>query len=416
MVAYPHFLALCHSPDAEQRAQAAHMVASAYIGHEGPMDERAALYAQVLGFLEDSSVKVRAALAFGLLHSQRAPRIVMLSLIKDAPVIARAVIQYSPVLLDVDLLGVVGGADDRTLMALAGRARLSPRLVRALVERRDVASILHVLERHDLDLEEEVFAFLAGELGHVARVRGGLLARSDLPAFWRLKLIEQVRQALCGCRIVKGAVAPERLERLTRDALDHAATHIGEEQSAAGNTDYCERMRQDERLNTRLLLHAIINGRVLFFADAIGLLSQMPGRKVFSLLENGSRVALNALFARCGMGEALRNLLARLVMFARSADLSNDEAARHFVVTAMVEELIIEHDGDIPQSLEEAFRYLDEQNMVLACAAARGVMPGFARGIEPDHQLAVDEKVEQMLGHGRPVRHFEEEQLALPAA
>jgi hypothetical protein len=99
---------------------------------------------------------------------------------------------------------------------------------------------------------------------------------------------------------------------------------------------------------------------------------------VFALLESGSRSALNALLTRCGLGEGVRNLLARLVMHARASDLADDAAARHYVVTALTEELIAEHDGVIPDDLEEAFAYLSEQNILLARKAARGVMAAFA--------------------------------------
>src|SRR5690606_419395 len=87
--------------------------------------------------------------------------------------------------------------------------------------------------------------------------------------------------------------------------------------------------------------------------------------------------ALNALLARCGLRESVRNMICRLVFHARAADLADDVAARHFVVTALTEELIVEHDGVIPEELEEAFAYLSEQNVALARKAARGVMSAF---------------------------------------
>lgn len=387
MVAYQHFTALCNSSDADRRGEAAHMVATAYIDHDGPADEQAALYASILGFLDDPSVKVRASLAFGLLHSNLAPRIVMLSLLKDASVIACAVLQYSPVLLDVDLIGVAQKGQQSVLVALANRELLSERLVRAIVERGEAKSLVLLLGRVDLDIASDLLKKLVASHGSDAKIRGTLLARSDLPAICRLELVAQVKQALSGARIVKGAIAPARLERLMRDAVDHVTTRMGEEQAIAGNSEYVEACHEKELINTRILLHSVVNGHVLFFADCIALLADMPPRKVFTLLEAGARVGLNALFTQCGMNAPLRNLLSRLVLHARTADLSNDEAARHFVVTALIEELIIEHEGDIPQSLEEAFLYLDEQNLLLARAAARGVMPAFAQNIEPEQQL-----------------------------
>jgi hypothetical protein len=133
-----------------------------------------------------------------------------------------------------------------------------------------------------------------------------------------------------------------------------------------------------ERISTRVMLHAIVNGHVLFFADCISELCQAPHDKVFTLLETGSRPALNALLARCGLAPAVRNMIARLIFHARAADLADDITARHFVVTALTEELIVEHDGVIPPELEEAFAYLSDQNVTLARRAARGVMSAFA--------------------------------------
>ncbi len=399
MVAYQQFVDLSVSRDSEQRSQAAHIVAAAYVSHDGPADEEAALYAAIIGFLDDASLKVRAALAYGLLHAKNAPRMVMLALAKDAPVIARAVAQYSPVLLDVDLLGAIKRGEAGTLEAIAARHGLSPRVAAALVELNRRPLIELVLARTDVRLGGEVLSTIAGDYGEEATIRGLLLERSDLPAIVRLQLVEIVKQRLLGARIVKGAVAPERLERLMRDALDAAMTRMGEEEARFDRSEYAKKLQSGQRINTRVLLHALINGRVLFFSQCISLLAQMPAGKVFSLLERGGRVALNAVFAQCGMARPLGNLLARLVMHARTSDLLHDAAARHFIVTALIEELIIEHDGQIPHDLETAFSYLDEQNMVLARSAARGVMPGFARRMPHDHRLALqtDERVQALL-------------------
>ena len=96
MVAYQDFVALSQSGDSEERGQAAHLAAQAYLKHTGPADEHAALYAALIGFLDDPSVRVRAALAYGLLHAADAPRPILLALLQDSEVISRAVAQYSP--------------------------------------------------------------------------------------------------------------------------------------------------------------------------------------------------------------------------------------------------------------------------------------------------------------------------------
>ncbi|HUH76379.1 MAG TPA: DUF2336 domain-containing protein, partial [Devosia sp.] len=182
MVAYQDFVSLSQSPDSEERGRAAHLSALAYLNHVGPADEQAALYAALIGFLDDPSVKVRAALAYGLLHSTQAPRPIMLALLHDSAVIARAVLQYSPVLIDADLMGLVGRLDQVMLASIAQRALVSPRLANALIARGDPALTLRLLRRADIAPGDQTLLALAERLGEDAEMRGTLLGRKDLPA------------------------------------------------------------------------------------------------------------------------------------------------------------------------------------------------------------------------------------------
>jgi uncharacterized protein (DUF2336 family) len=390
MVAYHQFVELSQSADSEARGQAAHLAALAFLAHQGPADEQAALYAALVGFLDDPSVKVRAALAYGLLHAPAAPRAIMLALLHDSGVIARAVAQYCPALLDSDLLAFIREAEPALLHAVALRERLGARVIEALLDRRDREVALTLLRRAEVALPGAMLLRLADEFGRRdVEFRGALLARHDLPGAARLMLVEAVADALRGLRLVKGAVQPKRLDRLMRNATDTALTSIGERTASEPKDGYAALLIEAERVSTRVMLHAIVNGHVMFFADCMARLSELSRDKVFTILETGSRATLNALFARCGMKAGVRNLLARLVMHARSADLADDVAARHFVVTALTEELIVEHDGQIPADLEEAFNYLSEQNVMLARLAARGVMSAFAGTAEIDRTLPV---------------------------
>jgi uncharacterized protein (DUF2336 family) len=314
------------------------------------------------------------------------------------------VVQYSPALVDADLMMLFRTADEPMLLAIAQRERLSARVIDALVQAGGRAMALKLLARGDLSFTPDLLARLTTEYGEAdPEIRGELLARAELPAASRLMLVQWVAAALRATRIVAGAVAPQRLDRILRDATDTALTGIGETEAAAGRGPYAADMVETSKVSTRVLLHAIVQGHVLFFADCVAELAEAPREKVFTLLEHGSRAALNALFVRCGLNDAVRNMLCRLIAHARAADLADDLAARHFVVTALTEELITDHRGDIPPELEEAFAYLNEQNVILARRAARGVMAGFA-ATPAGNDLAL------------PEPYAEEPLLALPAA
>lgn len=377
MIGYQAFADLSQSADSNERARAAHLTALAYLDHNGPVDEHAALYAAVIGFLDDPSVKVRAALTYGLLHSAEAPRPIVIALLRDSPIISRAILQYSPLLVDADLMPIVRSGDHGALLAVAQRSQVSGRVAAAMIERGAPEIILALLRRHEIALAASVLLALATDKGEDAQLRGAMLARPDLPPAARLILVRRSAESLRHCRIVKGALAPDRLERVLRDSTDGALSTIGE--TASASPEFVKELIGSSQLNTRLLLHALVSGHVMFFSACLASLGRVHQGKVFTLLESGSRASLIALFARCGLDEAIGRLLARLVLHARSADLSDDIAARHYVVTALTEELLAEYAGDIPPELEEAFAYLSEQNVALARLAAQGVMRAFVQ-------------------------------------
>jgi len=401
MIGYEAFAELSQSHDCDQRGQAAHLAALAYLDHQGPADEHAALYAALIGFLDDTSVKVRAALAYGLLHSQQAPRPVILALLQDSAVISRAVLQYSPVLVDADLVPLVMRGDQMVMTAIAQRQTISKRLAGALLARQDRDVALRLLRRKDVAVSGEALDAATLAWADDAVMRGVLLSRNDLSGVSRLVLVRKVTDSLKACRIVKGALAQDRLERIMRNGSDTALAAIGEAENEESRAEFVGTLMRADQINTRLLLHAVVTGRAMFFAACIGVLAETSSAKVFTLLQGGSRAALVALFARCGLSTPSRELLLRLVMHARTADLADDDAARHYVITALTEELIAEFNGDIPEELEETFGYLNEQNIALARKAARGVMAAFARTTQSTMSLPAMQ---------------EEERLQLPAA
>ena len=388
--------------DSDARSQAAYLASIAFIEHDGPIDENAALYAALFTFLEDNSVKVRASLAYGLLHSKNAPRPIMVSLLYDEPIISRAVAQYSPVLVDADLLGIIRNNDEAMLDSIVRRKIINERVSNALLLSGNINIILRLLKRKDVSLDSQILAQIAKKFANNRKISAALLARDELSASTRIYLIESLCDRLAKARIVKGSIIPSRLNRLMRDLKNSALTSIGEREACNGQNQYAKEMIENNQINARIMLHSIISGDVLFFAQCLAILANLPEDKIFSLLNSGSKSALNALFAKCGLNEAIARLLIKLIFYARNVDLSNDLGARHLIVTCLINELIEENKGDIPLELEEAFSYLNEQNILLAQKAAAGVMPAFA--------LEAESKILPL------PNNEEEEKLSLPAA
>jgi len=378
LIPYEEFVRLCHSTDSEERGRAAHMAARAFLSHVGPADEHAALYSALVEFLDDPSPRVRGALAYGLLHAAEAPRPIMLALLGDAPVIARAVAQYSPVLIDADLKRLVLRADAEMLAALAARALLGPDLLKLIIARDNPTIIRTLLARHDLDIPSDTLEVLSlGPARSDTELRGLLLDRAALPAAARVHLVTAVAESLRNLRLVRGAVQPERLARVIGDATELAITQIGEREAGAGRQDYAETLLDSDVVTPRVLLKALVSGHFLFFSSCLAALAEMSRRKVDNIIDAGSIAALEALLGRVGLDEAIRGLFARYILAARDAGPLDDVGVRHYVVMSMCDDLIHRYEGDIPPELEESFEYLSQQSIVLAKAAARGVIDGF---------------------------------------
>ncbi|AVX04176.1 hypothetical protein MXMO3_01647 [Maritalea myrionectae] len=389
MLGYQDYLDLSQSPHAEERGQAARIAARAYLDHDGPADEHAALYAAVLSFLDDTSVKVRAALAYELLHSDYAPRPVMFALAQDDPIIATAIVQYSPVLREVDLNVLVKAGDEAVLLSIAGRASLSPRLIAELLAKHCRAVDLRLIESNGELLSESSMLELCDRWADDAEMRGALLRHVDLPAAGRYLLTEQVAEDLAASRYVKGAIQPVRLARLMRDLVDDATTYIGDDIADKSAYAYIEALVESGRLTPRLLIQSYLVGRHMFFSSCLAQLAKVPAHKASSILAKGSRRGMFALFMKCGFEAPLSNLMCRLVTVGRAHDLAVDQAARHFVVSQLITALIDEHDGDLPDVLVPLFAYLNEMNVTLARNAARGVMATFCDRAPQEARLAV---------------------------
>src|SRR5690606_27707066 len=212
----------------KERGNAAHLATLSSHNYVVPADEHAARYAALISFMDDPSVKVRATLAYGLLHTDEAPRPIILSLLRDSPIISRAVLQYSPVLVDADLAPIVAEGDLAMLLAIAQRNTISPRIGAALLARGDHAIKTRLLRRDDIAFAAEVLEGVATVEGQDAAIRGALLSRSDLPATARMLLVQRVTESLRNCRLIKGSLASDRLQRLLRDGTDTAISAIGE--------------------------------------------------------------------------------------------------------------------------------------------------------------------------------------------
>src|SRR5438874_2163609 len=128
------FLQFLRTAPAAKRAEATSSLARAYLYSELTVDDRAAMEGALLLLLDDPAPSVRAAMSQALAFSDHAPSSVILGLAADQPEVASWVLEYSPLLIDTDLVEAVATGCPRNQAAIANRARLPAAVTAAIAE------------------------------------------------------------------------------------------------------------------------------------------------------------------------------------------------------------------------------------------------------------------------------------------
>ncbi len=123
-----------YQASAQERAEAAALLAKAYITNGTDDEEHRAQEATLTLLLDDTSPLVRRALAQALAGSPHAPHHIILTLVQDQTDIAAAVAQRSPLLVDAELVDLVAQGQARVQIAVAQRRGVSKAVAAALAE------------------------------------------------------------------------------------------------------------------------------------------------------------------------------------------------------------------------------------------------------------------------------------------
>ena len=129
-----HFLRWIQTASAGDRADATAALARAYLHSDLTVDDRAAAEAAMMTLLDDPSPLVRRALADTLAPSADAPHAVLVGLLQDQPEIAALVARHSPILLDAELVDLIGGGEPLVQYAVAQREDLPAPVAAAIAE------------------------------------------------------------------------------------------------------------------------------------------------------------------------------------------------------------------------------------------------------------------------------------------
>jgi uncharacterized protein (DUF2336 family) len=293
------FLAWVQTADADARAQGASALARAYLYSDLPASVRAEAVLAMTVLLDDSSVCVRRSLAEALCRAQDAPRGVVLALAADEPEAAVAVLQYSPVLTDADLVDCVASGEVVAQTAIARRPNLPPRAKAALAETGQVDAVRALIVNVEIDCPAELLHRIFARFGDDASLREALLERSALPAALRARIAVAAAKDL-GVEASQW-MAPLRAERVAREARDQAICTIASSCRPDERVELTRALRAAGALTPALLLRSLLGGERTLLSHTLAELSGLPLPRVVAFILEPQGEGFAALARRAGL-------------------------------------------------------------------------------------------------------------------
>lgn len=309
------FLAWMEIAPVRDRAEAVATLARAYLagamGEDSPREVEAALST----VLDDPSPVVRRALAFAFADRADAPRHLVLNLAADQPEVSGLLIARSPILTEADLIDLALTGEKLTLMGIALRADVTPRVAHALAARADLDSAFALVGNGASRISEPDLLAIVAKFGDRPRLREAMLARGDLPPSVRHVLMQKVAATIGGFVAEGGFLNPARKARIVEETVQSGAVAIAR-RSGPALPGYVAHLRADGQLTPALLLRSVLGGDLDFMAAALADLCRLDRARVAGMLGAKSEPAIAALLRRAGIPAFLE---ATLVAAIRAA-------------------------------------------------------------------------------------------------
>jgi uncharacterized protein (DUF2336 family) len=298
------FISWIRTAPAGERAEATRALARAWLISDLTEDDRAAAEGALLMLLDDPSPLVRQAMAEVFARSADAPAAIVQALSLDQASVALPVLEYSPLLIDADLVDIVATADCEMQCAIARRINLPASVCAAIAEVGSPAAALELIENAYAELAAFSWDRIVERHGHLAAIRESMLVLEDLPAATRVALIAKLSDTLAQFVVARNWLSADRAGRIASEALDRSTVNIAARSRGEDMRGLVRHLRATGQLTAGLILRALLSGNLELFDSALSELSGLPQARVSALLYDRGGASLQALLIRAGLPES----------------------------------------------------------------------------------------------------------------
>jgi len=298
------FISWVRTASACVRADATRALARAWLVSDLSNEDRAAAEGALLMQLDDPSPLVRQAMAEVFARSTHAPAAIVQALSLDQPSVASPILEYSPLLIDADLVDIVATGNEETQCAIARRISLPASVCAAIAEVGTASAALELIENPYAELAQFSWDRIVERHGHLAAIREAMLVLEGLPAATRYALVTKLSDTLAQFVVARNWLSADRAGRIASEARDRSTVHIAARADGTDMEGLVRHLRATGHLTTGLILRTLLSGNLDLFYCALAELSGLPLARVSALLHDRGRTSLQALLIKAGLPES----------------------------------------------------------------------------------------------------------------
>jgi len=298
------FISWIRTAPAGERAEATRALARAWLISDLSEDDRIAAEGALLMQLDDPSPLVRQAMSEVFARSPDAPATIVRALAADQPSIALPVLEYSPLLIDADLVDIVATGTSDMQCSIARRINLPSSVSAAIAEVGSAAAALELIENAYAELAPFSWDRIVERHGHLAAIREAMLSLEGLPAATRAALVAKLSDTLAQFAAARNWLSPERAARLAEESRERSTISIAARSRGDDMHGLIQHLRATGQLNAGLILRALLSGNLELFEAALAQLAGLPLARVTALVHDRGNASLQALLIRAGLPES----------------------------------------------------------------------------------------------------------------
>lgn len=332
--------------------------------------------AALMSVLDAPALELRRALAEAIAPLNKAPEALILALAHDCDEVASLICRQSPLLLEAELLALLGGASKAVQVAIAKRQDLSNRVVQRIVDQASEAACVALAGNRSSSVSSRYLLNILARLGPTSALRQALLTSG------------RVYDPAITASTVDGKTGS------TRPSVSAVVTGSGDQVLAEQTTlallrtcqnddiaDAVSHLIETHKLTTTLMLRALVQSDLAFLVNAYAQLARLPLKRVFALMGTSRALGYSALHQKSSLPPSTKTIFS-IGLDVQAEAMLRGWADKPHQDLLICEEMLRRYVATTPDSTDDVLIFLRAMKVELARHNARARLLNGTKRVE----------------------------------